>query len=171
MNLKQQWRTYLSAQLSMLYIPDDQPVLGLKPAVPLFDATTINGKKISVSKLHRDKPLVLVIFSPSCVNCVNELDFLNSLYTEELKGRFEILALSLMPQKPTANFIRDNNYKFPAVADPTRRMIALFPTFSGSVPIAYFINPQGAIEYVHTGFSNDLKDDLPHAAAQTGRDG
>jgi len=158
MNLKQQWQTYLSAQLNMLSIPDDQPVLGLKPVVPLFEAKTINGEKISVSKLHRDKPLVLVIFSPSCVNCVNELDFLNSLYTEELKGRFEILALSLMPHEATANFVRDNGYTFPAVADPTRRTIALFPTFSGSVPIAYFINTQGAIEYAHIGFSNDLKD-------------
>ena len=110
MNLKQQWQTYLSAQLNMLSIPDDQPVLGLKPAVPLFEAKTITGEKISITKLHRDKPLVLVIFSPRCVNCVNELDFLNTLYCEELKGRFEILALSLMPQKPTANFVRDNGY-------------------------------------------------------------
>jgi len=158
MSLKQQWQAYLGAQLNMLSIPDDQPVLGLKPAVPSFEAETINAKKVSVSKLHRDKPLVLVIFSPRCINCVNELDFLNSLYTEELKGRFEILALSLMPQEPTANFVRDNGYTFPAVADQARRTIALFPTFSGSVPIAYFINPQGEIEYVHIGFSNDLKD-------------
>jgi len=158
MNLKQQWQTYLSAKLGMLAIPDDQPVLGLNPLAPKFEAETINGKKISLSKLHKNKPLVLVIFSPRCVNCVKELKFLNNLYTAELKGKFEILALSLMAQKPTANFVRDNDYVFPVVADPTWRLTALFPSFTGPVPIAFFINTQGAIEYVHLGFSNNLKD-------------
>ncbi len=158
MNLKQQWQTYLSAKLGMLSIPNDQPVLGLKPMVPLFEAKTISGEKISVSKLHRDKPLVLTIFSTRCVNCVKELDFLNSLYTKELKGRFEILALSLKPQQPTAQFVRDNGYGFPVVADPAWNAIALFPSFTGSVPTTYIINTQGTIESVHIGFSTYLED-------------
>ncbi len=158
MNMKQQWRTYLSAKLNMLAIPDDQPVLGLKPLTPVFEAETIDGKKISIAKLHRDKPLVLIIFSPRCVNCVKELKFLNNLYTTELKDRFEILALSLMAQKPTADFVQDNGYGFPVVADPTWRLTALFPSFTGPVPVAFFINTQGAIEDVHIGFSNNLKD-------------
>ena len=158
MNLKQQWQTYLSAKLGMLSIPDDQPVLGLKPMVPQFEAETISGEKISISKLHRDKPLMLAIFSTRCVNCVKELNFLNSLYTEELKGRFEILALSLMPQKPTADFVRDNGYDFPVIADPTWRLTALFPSFTGPVPTTFLINTQGTIESVHVGFSTYLKD-------------
>ena len=158
MNLKQQWQTYLSAKLGILSIPDDQPVLGLKPMVPQFEAETISGEKISISKLHRDKPLMLAIFSTRCVNCVKELNFLNSLYTEELKGRFEILALSLMPQKPTADFVRDNGYDFPVIADPTWRLTALFPSFTGPVPTTFLINTQGTIESVHVGFSTYLKD-------------
>ena len=57
MNLKQQWRTYLSSQLNILAIPDDQPVLGLNPPAPLFEAETINGQKISIAKLYKNKPL------------------------------------------------------------------------------------------------------------------
>jgi len=158
MNLKQQWQTYLSSLLNMPYVPADQPVLGLKPAVPSFEAATVTGEKISITALQRKKPLVLVIFSPRCVNCVNELDFLSSLYTGELKGRFEILALSLMAAEPTAAFMRDNGYVFPAIADPEWRLVSLFESFTGPVPAAFFINTQGAIEYVHIGFSDAQKD-------------
>jgi len=158
MNLKQQWQTYLSSLLNMPYMPADQPVLGLKPAVPSFEGETVNEKKISIATLHREKPLVLVIFSPRCVNCVNELNFLNSLYAGELKNRFEILALSLMGVEPTAAFMRDNGYVFPAIADPEWQLVSLFETFTGPVPAAFFINMQGAVEYVHIGFSDGLKD-------------
>lgn len=158
MNLTQQWKTYLCAQLDIPYIPGDQPVLGLKPAAPKFDAETIDGRKVSVADLWRDKPLVIAIFSPRCANCVNELDFLNSLYTGELKGGFDILALSLMADGPTAAFMRDNNYAFTAVADPQWRLIALFESFTGPVPCTFLINTQGLIEYVHIGFNTSLKD-------------
>lgn len=158
MNLKQQWQTYLSAQLNIPYMPGDQPVLGLKPAVPSFKAVAVDGSNISIAALHRGKPLVLTIFSPRCGNCVNELDFLNGLYTGELKGRFEILTLSLMGREPTATFMRENSYSFPAVADPEWKLVSLFESFTGPVPCAFIINPQGSIESVHIGFSSYLKD-------------
>ncbi len=158
MNLKQQWQTYLSAQLNIPYAPGDRPVLGIKPAAPTFEAATLDGTNISTTALHRDKPLVLAIFSPRCVNCVRELDFLNSLYTGEMKNRFEILGLSLMGTEPTAAFMRDNAYAFPAVADPQWRFVALFESFTGPVPCTFFINQQGLIESVHIGFSQSLED-------------
>jgi peroxiredoxin len=158
MNLGQQWKTYLSAQLHMPYVPADQPVLGLKPAVPSFEAATIDGRKISVAELHRARPLVLAIFSPRCASCVAELDFFNSLYTAELKGRFELLAVSLMPAGPTADFMRDNGYAFPAVADPHWQIVSLFETFTGPVPTTFIINPQGSVEHAVVGFNDYLRD-------------
>ncbi len=158
MNLRQQWQAYLSALLDMPYVPADRPVLGLNPAAPSFEAVCVDGRKIATSSLYRRKPLALVIFSPRCFNCINELNFLNSLYTGELKDRFEILGLSLLDAEQTAACMRDNGYAFPAIADPEWRIVSRFESFTGPVPCAFFINTRGAIEYVHIGFPERAKD-------------
>ena len=113
-NLAENWRAFASNYLKFGYIPADQPVLGIKPPLPQFKGTTLSGSMIDSKELYQNKPVVVVIFSPKCSHCQDELSFLNSLYTAgDLKGKFEIVAISILDEQITADFITKQKYTFP----------------------------------------------------------
>ncbi len=158
-NLVENWRVHASAYLKIGYIPADEPFLGLTPPVPLFNAKTLSGDRVDMKELYEKKPTVLVIFSPKCSHCQDELSFLNTLYTDgDLKGRFEIVAVSILDEQITADFIGRQRFAFPVISDSARKIVALFPSFTGSIPISYLINRSGSIVSLHKGFDDYLRD-------------
>ena len=99
-NLADNWRAFASGYLKFGYIPADEPLLGIKPPLPLFKGKTLSGSNLDIKELYQIKPCVVVIFSPKCSHCEDELTFLNSLYTAgDLKGKFEIAAISTLERQ------------------------------------------------------------------------
>lgn len=158
-NLADIWRGQLSRYLKIGYVPEDKPILGIKPQVPLFEGIALDGKIIRIKDIYKTKPVVIVIFSPKCKNCRKELDFLNGIYTNgELKGKFEIVAISILDKKTTAQLFHQRKYSFPAIADRHRRIASLFPSFIGPVPTSVVVDQEGRINALHTGFIPNLVD-------------
>ncbi|MEI6127672.1 MAG: redoxin domain-containing protein, partial [Pseudomonadota bacterium] len=153
------WLASISRYLKIPYIPPDQPLLGIKPPAPVFEAQALGGATISIQQMYKNKPLVMLIFSPKCSHCQDELDFLNSLYNDrELKGKFEILAISRLEAPVTLSFFQNKKYLFPAVIDTDNKFSSLFPSFIGSVPLSYLVDRQGRINFMHNGFTERSKD-------------
>jgi peroxiredoxin len=157
--LARAWKIFLRPYLKLEYIPEDDPVLGIKPNIPLFEVNTLTNKKINIKDLYTKKPVIVVVFSPKCSRCQDELAFLNTLYaTGELKGLFEILALSRMDIQTTSSFVRNQSYTFPVAVDVQDICSSLFPSFAGSVPFSYVVDRQGRINSLHRGFTESMKD-------------
>ena len=150
---------FISRYINIGYVADDVPVLGYKPQIPVFEAPTLNGPSINIKTLYEKKPLVILIFSPSCSHCQHELDFLHKLYTgEEFKNRFEVVAISRGNQESTLSMTQKRGYTFPVVLDGNGAFSSLFPSFIGTVPISYLVDRDGRINYQHTGFSEYTED-------------
>lgn len=157
-NLADNWRVHASAYLKIGYIPADEPFLGLTPPVPLFTAITLSGARVDIRELYQKKPTVLVIFSPKCSHCQDELTFLNTLYVDgDLEGKFEIVAISILEERITADFINSQRYAFPVISDQSRKIVSLFPSFSGSIPVSFIIDQSGSIVSLHKGFDDFLR--------------
>jgi peroxiredoxin len=152
-NLSENWRAFASNCLKFGYIPADQPVLGIQPPLPVFTAKTISGSMVDSKEIYKNKPVVVVIFSPKCSHCQDELTFLNSLYTSgDLKEQFEVVAISILDQQITADFINNQKYAFPVIADADKKLCSLFPSYTGSIPLSFVVNRNGSIVSLHKGF-------------------
>lgn len=144
--------------LDIGYIPEDQPVLGIKPKLPQFSVTTVDNNTLNIKDIFEKKPLVLVFFSPTCGHCRHELDFLSKLYSEDpLQGKFEIIAVSVNGGKHFEKLVQDKTFPFPVAADPKREIVSLFPSYTGSVPVSFIVDRTGNINFFHRGFSEQTK--------------
>jgi len=157
--LEPNWRVYVSNYLKIGYVPKDQPVLGIKPPVPFFQGKALGGKIVNIKEIYKNKPVVIAIFSPRCEHCRKELDSLNSIYNDgDLKGKFEVVAISLMDKKHTAPWVRKRRYMFPIIIDTRRKIASLFPSFSGKIPTTFIVDRQGLINAVYTKYNSYLHD-------------
>ncbi len=157
-SLADNWRAYASEYLRIPYIPADEPILGIKPPVPLFKGSTINGSIIDIKEVYQTRPVIILFFSPGCSHCQDELAFLNSLYSAgELQGKFEIVAVSIANQEFTSNFIRNQNYVFPVMVDAGRKIASLFPSYTGTIPISFLVDRTGSIVSLHKGFTDHMR--------------
>jgi len=146
-DLAASWKVLINRHVKIGYVAGDAPLLGYKPPVPVFEATALNGTTINSARLAEKKPLVIVIFSPSCSHCMHELEFLQGLYAgAEFKSKFEIVAVSRGNQQATEGLVRDKKFTFPVVLDTGNAISGLFPSFVGSVPLSYLVGRDGRIQ-------------------------
>jgi len=154
-NLADNWRAFASGYLKFGYFPADEPLLGIKPPLPLFKGKNLSGSILDIKELYQVKPCVVVIFSPKCSHCRDELTFLNSLYTAgDLKGKFEIAAISTQERQATAEFITSQKFTFPVIVDEKKGILSLFPSYTGSIPLSYVVDRKGFIISLHKGFDD-----------------
>lgn len=158
-SLVDNWRIYASEYLKIGYIPSDEPILGIKPPVPLFTGETVDGNFIDIREVYQGKATCIVIFSPTCTHCQDELAFLNSLYSSgDLQGKFEIVAISVANQHITSRFIDNQKYTFPVIVDSGMKISSLFPSYTGTIPISFLVDQTGSIISLHKGFTEYLRD-------------
>jgi len=158
-DLERYWYGYAAKYLNIAYIPEDRPVLGIKPPVPLIEGKALDGRVVNIQELYQNKPVVIVIFSPKCSHCRNELDFLSSLYHQgDLQGRFEIVAISTLDKAVTEKLFLNKKYSFPVMIDRDKQFSSLFPSFVGPVPVSFVVDRQGRINSFHAGYTQHIKD-------------
>jgi peroxiredoxin len=158
-NLTENWRAFASNYLKFRYIPADQPMLGIQPPLPVFAAKDLSGSMVDSKDIYKKGPAVVVIFSPKCSHCQDELTFLNSLYTAgELTGQFEVVAISILDKQTTADFINNQKYAFPVIADADKKLCSLFPSYTGSIPLSFVVDQSASIVSLHKGFDEYQRD-------------
>jgi peroxiredoxin len=158
-DLEHYWRASASRYLKIGYIPEDEPILGIKPPLPLFEAKALDGRAINIKEIYKTSPAVIVIFSPTCGSCKKELDFLNSIYNAgELKGNFEIVAISIGKKDITEKLFKKKKFLFPVIIDTGERVTSIFPSYIGQIPLSFVVDTQGRINALHAGFNAYLRD-------------
>ena len=56
--------------------------------------------------------------------------------------------------KITADFITKQKYAFPVIVDEEKKILSLFPSYTGSIPLSYVVDRQGFIISLHKGFDD-----------------
>ncbi len=156
--LDQAFRAYVNKVLRLGFVPQDEPVLGDRPPVPEFEAEALDGTKIVLQQLYEKSPVILVFFSPSCLHCLHELEFLQDQLRGEFKNKFTVVCVSRHGRDATEKFVKRKGFSFPIVLDTRNAISSLFESFVGVVPVSYIIDTSGRIYSRHTGFSDRIRD-------------
>lgn len=149
---------YLKENLSIKKYHSTEPRLGLHPKAPDFMATTLDGKKISLSQ-WRGKAVHLIFFSPKCSHCQHEMFFLrDKLYSEFKDKGYVILAVSALKlEGETLDLYKSFKFLWPVIDDSDRKIRKLYSNEQG-VPENFFIDKEGSIRFHLQGFS-EMKQD------------
>ena len=127
--------------------------IGLQPGSypPDFTLPSVSGETVSLSQFRGEKPVLLNLWSFTCVPCRQELNELKALYPG-YSDRVEILAVhvsSWVPRSYVAELASDMDLPFTVLVDEISAVATLYRVTA--VPANYFINRQGIIRNVIIG--------------------
>lgn len=116
---------------------------------PNFEATSVNGKKIELSKL-KGQVVVLNFWFTNCQPCIEEIPSLNKL-VEHYSGK-DVQFISFAPEDAAAllKFFQTHSFKFTAIAgseDIRRNKFKLFSAW----PYTIIIDREGRINKMWSG--------------------
>lgn len=149
-------------------LPDAYALTYLKDGYPTLDFAfpDINGKPVSLKDdKYKNKVVLVTITGSWCPNCIDEAAFLAPWYKKNKKRGVEIISIHYERKTDTAyarkvisrfkeRFGIDYDQVFAGLADKQRvaESLPALNTFL-SFPTTIFIDRQGKVSKIHTGFS------------------
>ena len=127
---------------------------------PEFKGETIDGKELKLSD-YKGRVILLDFWASWCGPCQKELPFLFQMYDDNEDRNFIIIAVNIDKKLNSAQkFLEKLTEKahFPIVWDSKSEIPALYNI--ESMPTTIFIDKEGVIRYIHTGFTDSSKDML-----------
>lgn len=126
-------------------------------AAPDFTGKDIDGKQISLSD-YRGKVVLLDFWASWCMPCREEFPFLIEFYREHQKENFIVLAVNIDDKEENMRSFMEKYYAthvFPVIFDQKKLIPPLYEL--ESMPTSLFIDKNGIIRYIHTGFNDTMK--------------
>lgn len=127
---------------------------------PDFKGVTIDGKELKLSD-YKGRVVLLDFWASWCGPCQKELPFLFQMYDDNDDRNFIIIAVNIDKKLNSAQkFLEKLTEKahFPIVWDSKSEIPSLYNI--ESMPTTIFIDKEGIIRYIHTGFTDSSKDVL-----------
>ncbi len=128
-------------------------------SLPITLPSLFDNKKMISSNQFKGKVLYVDFWASWCLPCRKSLPQLNELRKRLISNGkdFEVLAVNLDGKPSEAlEFLNKYPVNYPVVYDATGK----YPKLYGvrGMPTSYILDPQGRIQYVHSGFKNsDIK--------------
>ena len=126
---------------------------------PDFAATDLTGRPVVLSDFRGRKVVVLDFWATWCGPCLLAMPGLQEVH-EEFGGRgVEILAVNLGEDpEQVREFLDQNGYTFPVVADPDFTIGGLFGV--RGIPAQVVVNREGLVESIQVGYGPGMENDL-----------
>ncbi len=124
-----------------------EPVLGSRPAAPLFTAQVLDGDAPFELAAHRGTPIVLIFFLHTCSHCHETLEFMKETLASLPEGKRPLLiGLEVTGRTAAvrAELKRLELDFFPVLFDDDGSIRASYGSFAG-VPDTFLIDPEGRI--------------------------
>jgi len=126
-------------------------------AAPAFTAKDTKGNELSLSD-YKGKVVLLDFWASWCVPCREEFPFLIRFYEAHQKENFIIIAVNIDDKEENmkdflSNF--DIPPLYPVIWDNEKKIPPLYEL--ESMPTSIFIDKNGIIRYIHTGFNESRK--------------
>jgi peroxiredoxin len=116
---------------------------------PDFTLTDLDGNSVSLADF-KGKNIFLNFFATWCGSCRAEMPDLEQIFQNYQDDDFIVLAVNIgeSPSK-VEDYITANNFTFPVLLDQERTVAKTYKV--SSIPMSFFINEDGVIEYKHLG--------------------
>jgi peroxiredoxin len=120
---------------------------------PNFSIRDIQGKRIELTELLKQGPVLIDFWALWCIPCRKELPHLQTLYNR-YKGE-GLIVLTINEDDPSSEskvkpFIKGSRYKFIAVVDKDKELWRNFKVVS--LPTLFLIDQQGNIQKTYVGY-------------------
>jgi len=118
---------------------------------PLFTATTLDGKEISIEKL-KGKVILINYFATWCGPCLKEMPYIESEIYKKIDD--EDFVLVCIGREHTAEelvkFKEEKGFDLPIAPDPKREIYSKYAKMM--IPRNFVIGRDGKVIYQHIGF-------------------
>lgn len=140
-----------------LKLAHDSDLSRLEPA-PAFQATTLDGKPISLDALA-GKVVLIDFWGSWCRYCVRDSDYIQSMLSSFDPGNFVLLEVNV-GDTPTRwkNYIAKNNLKGVQTQDANHQLQSLFHV--AAFPTYIILDPDGIIRSRTEGDRGDIRGDI-----------
>lgn len=114
-----------------------------------FTATTVDGKKVSLSE-YKGQPVWLTFGASWCAACKAEAPDIEAAYQKHKAEGLVVLFVSISEDSATVKDYTDRiGLTFPQIADPDTRIASAYRV--NGIPAHYFIDGSGVLRLMKTG--------------------
>lgn len=129
--------------------PGNGPAPKIGSAAHDFSATTVDGKKVSLSS-YKGSPVWLTFGASWCAACVAEAPDIESAYKKHQAEGVVVLAVSINEDSATAlDYGKRIGLTFPQLADPDTAIASAYRV--NGIPAHFFVDKSGILRAVKTG--------------------
>ena len=130
-------------------IPNVPVGISIGEVAPDFKGVTLSGEEIRLSD-SRGKTVLINVFASWCGPCQLEAPHLSQVYADIGGDDVEFIGLNLLESSAeVAAFKSEYGWEFPVVLNQDSNLTELYRPLG--LPTSWFIDPDGVIQYVHTG--------------------
>lgn len=125
--------------------------------------TSINGQQFRLAGQFTEKPLLLVFWSTTCGNCIEEIPFISQLHTD-LKDKITIIGIHpKFPLNKVQRFVKRYKPGIPYML-AIDSQDSLTKTYQVSVlPRTLLLNRSGKVLYDHLGYAPESEKEVTDA--------
>jgi len=144
---------FIDAQKENPAVLSDNPDLPIGISIgevaPDFEAQTLSGETIHLSD-YRGKTILINVFASWCGPCQLEAPHLSQVYADSGFEDVEFIGLNLLESPAeVAAFKTEYGWEFPVILNQDGALTAIYKPLG--LPTSWFIDPEGVIQYIHTG--------------------
>jgi peroxiredoxin len=129
--------------------PSDGPPPAVGKPAKDFKATTVDGKKVSLSSF-KGQPVWLTFGASWCAACAAEAPDIEAAYKKHQADGVVVLAVNIKEDDAAVlDFGKRIGLTFPEIADPSQEIAAAYQVYG--IPAHFFIDASGILRVVKTG--------------------
>lgn len=120
---------------------------------PDFTLPDVAGKKVKLSDVYKDGPVIVSFWSTWCKNCPAEMKHFQRFYDKYKDQGLTVLSISIDNSRTVAKvkpWVMGNRFTFPVLLDTNNDVMRLYHV--RPVPHSFVVNQKGEIVYSHVGF-------------------
>lgn len=113
-----------------------------------FQATTLDGKAISIDQNRDSSPIMLVFWASWCSNCARELPLINELLESEIGKNLQVIAINVGYNDSLARierFINKTDMSYPVIFDRNSTITSQYKVLG--VPTIIIADTKGTIVF------------------------
>ncbi len=139
---------------------------------PDFKFRDLNNKKVALSDLQGEGPILISLWALWCRPCLEELPHIDALYRKYEDRGLRVLAISQdspRSQNKVKSYIKSKKYGFQVLLDPNSDLTRKLKT--RVIPYTVILDSEGRIVHSRTGYRKGQEKELEKVLVELLEDG